>query len=95
MLSLGIEGGGGTDEGISGDYDFEAIGESATPVNPKKVSNNYLEVNGIDAHDLKYVTLGKRTDISKYDIFVDRNGELWLQKKGTKEYIPTYENINE
>lgn len=64
-----------------------------TPVNPKKVDANYLKKNGVDPHTLKYDVLGDGADISKYNIYVDKNGELWLQKNNSKEFIPTYENI--
>gem|GEM_PF-2449333 len=64
-----------------------------TPVNPKRVDTNYLKKNGIDPHSLKYDTLGDGADISKYNIYVDKNGELWLLKNGSKEFIPTYESI--
>ncbi|MCE5286005.1 MAG: filamentous hemagglutinin N-terminal domain-containing protein [Pelosinus sp.] len=63
------------------------------PINPKKVSNRYLEENGIDPHNLKYDVLGKRAEISRYNIFVDKNGTLWLQKNGSREWVPTYESI--
>jgi hypothetical protein len=64
-----------------------------TPVNPKRVDTNYLKKNGIDPHSLKYDTLGDGADISKYNIYVDKNGELWILKNGSKEFIPTYESI--
>jgi hypothetical protein len=65
-----------------------------TPVNPKKVSTSYLNNNGIDPHDLKYDTLGNNAPISQYNIYVDKDGSLWLQKNGSNTFIPTYENIN-
>ncbi|NLB78453.1 MAG: hypothetical protein GX796_06300 [Clostridiaceae bacterium] len=68
-------------------------GANNTPANPKKVDANYLKKNGIDPHTIKKDTLGQNAEISKYDTFIDKNGDIWLQKKGAKEYIPTYENI--
>jgi hypothetical protein len=47
----------------------------------------------IDPHTIKKDTLGKDAKISNYDIFVDKNGIYRLQRKGTNEFIPTYENI--
>ncbi len=64
-----------------------------SPDNPKKVDADYLKGHGFDPHTLKKDTLGRNADISKYDTYVDKNGDIWLQKKDGSEYIPTYENI--
>jgi len=68
-------------------------GAGKMPVNPKKVDAKYLKRNDIDPHTIKKDILGKNAEISKYDTYIDKNGELWLQKKGAKEFIPTYEKI--
>ena len=86
----------------SGRFPYYFVGESSVlvhndcgnPINPKKVSTSFLEKKGIDAHQLKYDTLGSRAEISRYNIFKDKSGGLWLQKNGAKDFIPTYEFIN-
>ena len=68
-------------------------GSSDQPINPKKVSTKYLKQHDIDAHSLKHDVLGGKAPISQYNVFIDRNRSLWLQKTGSKEFIPTYINI--
>lgn len=55
--------------------------------------SNYESGVNIKPHEIKYDTLGDNADISQYDIYVDKNDEVFLQKKGSSIYIPTYENI--
>lgn len=52
-----------------------------------------MKKNRVDPHGIKYETLGDGAEIAKYNIFVDKKGEVWLQKNGSKEFIPTYESI--
>jgi len=63
------------------------------PSNPKKVDSKYLEKHGIDAHKLKRDTLGSKAPISEYNVYADRNGGLWIQRNGSKSWIPTFESI--
>jgi len=65
------------------------------PANPKKVSTGYLESHGIDGHRFKRGVLGDKAPIAQYNIFVDKNGALWLQRNNTNIWIPTFENIND
>jgi hypothetical protein len=73
----------------------KGMGEIAlkAPKNPKLRSAKELETKGIDAHQLKRDTLGRNADMSKYDIYVDKDGSLWLLRKDSGEYIPTYETL--
>lgn len=49
----------------------------------RKVSDQELAENGIDAHGLKYEYLGKGTQVAHFDLFVDKiTNELWIFKKG-------------
>ncbi len=68
--------------------------ERYIPSNIKKVKDNYLKRNGIDAHKLKTEVLGNK-GISKYDLYVDKDsGMLWIYRKGgVGDPIPTYEYI--
>lgn len=53
--------------------------------NYEKVKDNYLKQNNIDAHELKKDFLGKNAQISKYDIYVNKDtGELFIFGKGGK-----------
>ena len=96
-----LEGGGGTFKGrIGGSSAGGTSGVNApaakniTPANPKRVDVRFLEKYDIDAHAFKREVLGKRAPVAHYDIFVDRNGDIWLQRKGTSTWIPTGESID-
>jgi hypothetical protein len=65
------------------------------PVEPHHADTNYLKSNGIDPHQLKKDTLGTKADISQFDVYIDRNDNLWLLKKGTSNYVPTYVKFGE
>jgi len=66
-----------------------------TPVNPKKVTARYLQTRDINPHYIKYDVLGSKAKVSNYDIFVDRNGDLWIQRRGSDIWIPTDANIDD
>lgn len=73
-----------------------AEGTEKTPKNPKKVSDKYLKDNGIDPHELKQDTLNSlniNEPISHYNLFVDKSGDIWLQKNGASTWIDTMVNI--
>jgi filamentous hemagglutinin len=67
------------------------------PDNPKLVDDKYLKKNGVNAHKLKDQVLGSNNGITKsnYNIYVDKKGDMWLLKRGSKNYIPTYESIHD
>ncbi|MBN6189285.1 hypothetical protein JQN58_20755 [Aneurinibacillus sp. BA2021] len=49
------------------------------------INENYLKKKGIDAHDLKRASLGKKAKIAQYDLYVDKNTkEIYIFKKGRK-----------
>ena len=61
------------------------------PKNPQKVDDKYLKKKGIEAHEVKQDYFGKKAEIAKYDIYVDKaTGRLWIYlKKGRGTPIPT------
>ncbi|MBP2619252.1 SpvB/TcaC N-terminal domain-containing protein [Chryseobacterium jejuense] len=65
--------------------------------NFKILTANLLKKAGIDAHELKYEFLGKKTKISEYDLYkhTDTNEVLILKKGGKGEPIHTGEYIND
>ena len=70
-------------------------GDPNNKPNFQKANDSYLKKNNIDAHKLKQDILGKKADISKYDIYMDKNTkELYVfQKGGVGSGIPTGEFI--
>lgn len=53
--------------------------------NFNKISDNLLKKFGIDAHQLKRDFLGKKAQISKYDLYKDtKTGEIQILQKGGK-----------
>ena len=67
----------------------------SSPINPKLVDDKYLKRNGIDPHSLKREVLGDKAAVKEYDIYIDRNGDVYLKRKGSSVYIPTGDNIND
>ena len=45
--------------------------KSNSPQSPKKLNDQYLKKNNVDAHEFKRSILGKKAQISRYDIYVD------------------------
>ena len=67
------------------------------PESPKKLNDQYLKKNNIDAHKFKKSILGKKAKISRYDIFVDTvDDSLWLgtKLKGSMQWIETFETLS-
>ena len=67
------------------------------PESPKKLNDQYLKKNNIDAHEFKRSILGKKAQISRYDIFVDTvDDSLWLgtKLKGSMQWIETFETLS-
>jgi hypothetical protein len=59
----------------------------------KRVDDKFLQKHNIDAHELKRANVGNK-GTSEYDIYRDRDGNLWLQRKdGTGEPIFAYETV--
>ena len=50
-----------------------------------------MKKKGIEAHEVKQDYFGKKAEIAKYDIYVDKaTGRLWIYlKKGRGTPIPT------
>ena len=47
------------------------------------MNDRYLKRKGIDAHELKKDSLGRKAPISQYDIYVNKDtGELFIFRKG-------------
>lgn len=88
--AISTNGNNGSKKKLDDDY-FEP---NKQPKNPKLVDNKYLEEHHIKAHKFKREILGEKATIKYYDIYVDRDGSLWILRKGTNNYIPTYDNIN-
>lgn len=61
------------------------------PKNPQRVDDKYLKKKGISGHKVKKEYFGKKADIAKYDIYVDKaTGRLWIYlKHGRGVPIPT------
>ena len=62
------------------------------PKSPAKVSDNYIDSNGIDAHAFKNKAGGiPRTKVSRYDIYKDtaNKSKLWIGDKAGKIWIET------
>jgi uncharacterized protein YukE len=73
-------GGGGND---NGETDNNGGFEEPKPVGSlKRVDDNWLKRQGIDAHDLKD---GLEGGASRYDIFKDRNDNLFALRKGAPQ----------
>jgi len=65
--------------------------DEPTPVGSlKKASDSFLKQNGVDAHGLKKETLGSNANISHYDIYIDRIGNLFLIGKGESQDTAVY-----
>lgn len=73
------------------------VHNSCEPKSPKKLKDSYLKKNNIDAHEYKRSILGKKAQISRYDIFVDTaDNYLWLgtKIKGEMQWIETFDTLN-
>lgn len=84
----GAEGGAVASPAPSGNNDDD----DKEPKNPQKADDKYLKKNDVDAHALKKEYLGKKADIAKYDLYIDKaTGRLWIYLKGGKGIpIPTH-----
>ncbi len=49
----------------------------------KKISNSYFVKRGINVHALKYEYLGRRVNISHYDLY-NKDGYIWIFEKNGK-----------
>jgi hypothetical protein len=71
--------------------------KSSSPKSPKKLNDQYLKKNNIDAHEFKKSILGRKAQISRYDIFLDTaDDHLWLgtKLKGSMQWIETFEILS-
>jgi len=89
----GMSSSGNKNEDNNSFEDGYKIDLEVQPKNPKKVDSNFLRKHGINEHNFKK-SQNLKEPISHYNIYVDKNGSLWLLKNGTSNYIPTFENIN-
>lgn len=55
---------------------YPSLGAKSKPFNAKKISDNYLEQNGLNAHEIKYEYLGSSTAISRYDLYLSKEGQI-------------------
>ncbi len=55
-------------------YTFKSVGAKRLPTNLKKLSDSYINKNGINAHDIKKEYLGKNAIISHFDVYQSQSG---------------------
>ena len=69
---------------------YQSLGAQSKPFDAKRVNDSYLKQNGIDAHELKLDYLGRDAKISRYDLYLSKEGQIIIYGKGGKGVeIPT------
>ena len=70
--------------------EYKSLGAKAKPFDAKRVSDTYLKQNGIDPHMVKYEYLGRSANISHYNLYLSKEGQVIIfGGKGIGEGIPT------
>jgi hypothetical protein len=60
----------------------------AKGISIKKLNDNYLKQQGLDAHSIKYEYLGKNAQISRFNLYETPSGQIFISD-GKNVQIPT------
>lgn len=62
--------------------EYPSVGAKGGSVDVKKINDNYLKKNGLDAHEIKYEYLGKGAKVSNFDLYKAPSGQIIILRQG-------------
>lgn len=62
--------------------EYPSAGAQGKSVDVKKINDNYLKQNGLDAHEIKYEYLGDGAKVSNFDLYKTPSGQIVILGKG-------------
>jgi len=70
--------------------EYKSLGAKSKPFSARRADEKYLKQNGINPHEVKSDYLGKGADISLYDLYLTKEGQVVIYgRHGKGEGIPT------